>query len=189
MKRIYAPTIGGLPGIIFDSGVRDLSDDIDRLDGGLSGRIAAIGDRVVSEVYPWFMWKLARNRAIALAEAGELDRLCVAGHSFGCLKALQLVADVAKHGIEVAYVGAIDPTAGYRMEVGSNVDFVDEFWASSGFPAMARAADPSGRGGGKYLYPNETPHEIHEYRSGHIALGSNSDVHDIIVSRIAELLK
>lgn len=193
MKRIYAPTIGGLPGIILDGGVRNLSDEVDMLDGmdaakAVHGAVSALGDRVVSEVYPHFGWKKARDKAIAMFRAGELEFFCPSGHSYGGWRLIQMAVDLQKLGIMCRYLFALDTTAGPKQEVPAYVEYVHEFWAKSGPPAMARHWQPSGEGGGKYLYPHGTKHEIHEYDIGHIPLGSDARVHGIICDKIKELM-
>lgn len=172
----YVANIGGLPGHMFDRGMYVLRD-----------RLLLIPN-VEAEAMPWFSWKDARNKAVAMWAAGTLDFLMVNGHSWGCLKAVQLAEDVAKHGILVRFIGAIDPTAGPRMKVPWNVNQVSEFWATFGWPALARLRSPSGARGGRYIYPHPTPHIIQTYVTGHIALGSNSKVHEQIVTTIRGIL-
>jgi hypothetical protein len=170
---LYAPTIGGLPGIILDGGMRELAGKFEQLPG------------VTSEVFPWFRWKAARNKAIQLHRAGHMKRLAIAGHSWGCLKAIQFAQDVGKLGIKVHYIAAFDPTAlppgADPMAVPANVDRVDEMWAWWGVPASARLRSPAGAKGGKYIYPHNTQKKIQSFMVGHIALGADDRAHAIAV--------
>lgn len=177
MKKTYAPCIGGLPGVILDGGMWELAAKLEELPG------------VTAEVFPWFAWKKARDKAIRLFRAGQLDYFAPCGHSFGALKAVQAAEDVAKAGMMTRYIGAIDPTAGFEMNVPRSVEYVDEFLADSGIPAAARRRDPTGRGGGMYRYPHGTPHKIRTYQIGHIPIGSHDPVHDIIVARVKEFAR
>jgi|CXWL01.1.fsa_nt_gi hypothetical protein len=187
MKLIYAPTIGGLPGVVFDGAVKRLAWELDNLDGGLAAGVAALGERFVSEVYPHFSWKKARDKAIAMHRAGELEFFCPTGHSWGCYKIIQMAEDLGKHGIKVRYIGAIDPTAGPVMDVPANVEEVGEFWASRGPCASARRRNPDGSAGGRYRYPHRTKHTVTPFESGHIELGSNAIVHTAILKAVRAL--
>lgn len=172
IERTYAPCIGGLPGVLLDGGMWELASKLEVIPG------------VMSEVFPWFMWKKARNKAIRLFREGKLDFFTPCGHSFGCYEIIKMAEDVKKAGIMVRYVGAIDPTAGFVQDVPSNVEYVSEHWAAYGVPAAARRGDPDGERGGRYRYPNDTPHKVYHYPGGHIALGSNDTVHARIVAGI-----
>jgi hypothetical protein len=181
---IYAPTIGGLPGYVLDGGVRDLSE-----------RFRKEVPNCESECFAWFAWKQPRDKAIRLFREGKLDYAAFGTHSFGGWKVLQAAADLAKHGIMVRYIANIDPTAlpigADPMVVPANVEFVDEFRAAWPSPPMfARLRDPSGGRGGMYVFKDgKPPHKIHNFMTGHIAIGSSKKVHDIAVARLREMTK
>ena len=175
MKQFLFPVIGGLPGVILDGGMRTLSEKIE----------AAMPD-VSAPVFPWFKWKTARAQMIAAARESRL--IGGGGHSYGCMELGKISIDMEKLGLHIPYIAGIDPTAtpvGYGpIIIDKNVDYVDEFWASFGWPAMARLRSSSGKAGGKFTYPYGTENHVRRYASGHIALGSNSKVHNIIVGQV-----
>lgn len=183
---IYAPCIGGLPGVILDGGMRELARRLETLDEGRDE------STIIAEVFPWFLWKNARDKAIRLHHAKQLRYLVINCASWGCLKAIQMSEDVRKHGIMVRFIGALDPTAlpaGHDpMEVPDNVEQVFEAHARFGWPAMARLRDPSGGKGGKYVYPYLPDPEIKTYTIGHIALGSHDPAHEIIMKHVRPLI-
>jgi hypothetical protein len=127
---------------------------------------------------------------------GKIELIFVV-HSMGCYRAIQIAEKCRRQGILVRYIAAIDPTAINRMfgmtpmVVPENVMEVDEFWASSGIPAMNRKLDPSGGKGGCYrYYPDwEGKKWQKEYNTGHIALASNRLVVSRIVKRVEALLQ
>lgn len=124
---------------------------------------------------------------------GKIEVIGV-GHSMGCYRWIWIARQCAKRGIKIRYLAAIDPTAINRllgmkpMLVPDNVQWVDEFWATSGFPESARTRDPSGKGGGKYLYPRSNMNRTVTIPATHIGLASNKAVISRIVSQIKELL-
>jgi hypothetical protein len=174
---IYFPMIGGLPGVILDGSMHAIAKRLNALDG------------VESEVFPWFRWKEARRRCVDAHKAGKT--IAGGGHSYGCLEWHKISIDLAKLNIPIAYIGSIDPTAspvGYgAMPIAGNVEFVDEFWASLGWPAFARLRSGSGARGGMHVYPYGTKHKIHKFMSGHIALASKEAVQARIVEKAREL--
>lgn len=74
------------------------------------------------------------------------------------------------------------------MVIPSNVKHCDEFWASRGWPAMARWRDPTGGAGGMYTNPNAVSHKLMKFSSGHVALARNAEVQKRIVGKVAELV-
>lgn len=118
--------------------------------------------------------------------------VCLIGHSYGALRCQQIASRLNQHGIEVAYIGGIDPTALPRnhppMVIPSNVKDVDEFHATSGWPAWARHRDPQGGRGGMYVYrPDATP-AIYTIPGGHIACASAPKTRRIILGKVKALV-
>jgi|688.fasta_scaffold65536_5 hypothetical protein len=179
---IYAPCVGGLPGVILDGGMRELSE-----------RLEKVSKDITSVVLPWFLWKRARDEAIALFRAGKLEYVIYNGHSWGCLKGIQFASDLAKHGIKVRLMGAFDPTAlplgAAPMAVPENVEEVIEIWATfPSPPAWARFRDRTGGRGGMYQYPHDTPRELKKFAVSHIAVGSYDPAHELILQRAKEII-
>lgn len=172
---MYVPCIGGLPGVV--------------LDGSMYAIARKLQPFARTEVFPWFKWKEARDRMIAAARKGEL--VAGVGHSYGCLELHKISIDLMKLNLPIEYIAGIDPTAtppGYGpMPIDANVNYVDEFWASFGWPAIARLRSPSGQAGGKFIYPYGTRHKVRKYRSGHIALAGKKEVQDLIVEKVKEI--
>lgn len=177
--RVYAPCIGGLPGVVLDGSMH-----------ALAKRLNEASPEIEAEVFPWFLWKKARKRCIEAHKEGAL--IAGAGHSYGCLEWSKISIDLMKHNIAIKYIGGIDATAtppGYGpMVIDGNVAFVDEFWASFGWPSMARLRSPAGSKGGKFVYPYGTHHKIHRFTAGHIAVAARKAVQKRIVDQIRELL-
>lgn len=117
------------------------------------------------------------------------------GHSMGCYRAIQIAEKCRAARIDVAYIAAIDPTAINRlfgmkpMIVPQGVAYVDEFWASSGFPKAARDGDPTGRRGGRYIYSEDQDRKVFNVLAGHIPSASHPTVVSHIVTRVKGLLK
>lgn len=184
MKRVTI-VIHGLMGIVplISKGTRDIDKLIDALAGP------------DSRDYIQSAWKSAWQYIQDEKAKGPIEVILI-GHSMGCYRAIQIAEKCRTAGIKVTYIGAIDPTAINRMfgmkpmVVPENVIEVDEFWASSGVPAMNRKMDKSGGKGGCYRYHSTWSGKLFqkEYRSGHIALASDDRVVNRIVSRVGELI-
>ena len=116
----------------------------------------------------------------------DAKEIILIGHSLGCERVIRVADWCRVNGVRVLYIAAIDPTAGYTMKVPENVRFVDEFWASSGWPHMAR--NSRWIKGGKYEYPHGTKHRIFEVDSAHIPLPGHQTVVDRVVLQVGNLV-
>lgn len=124
------------------------------------------------------------------------------GHSAACLMMIQVAWRLNSKGIKVHYVGAIDPTAllwfglpflrmGPPMVASKNIAKIDEFWATSGAPHMARRADESGKSGGRYIYPSGWPGEGGKpiiVPGGHIPCASAEKTRATILASVKAVL-
>ena len=117
-------------------------------------------------------------------------------HSYGCLRAQKISKNyLLPNGIKVAYIACIDATAlplGHSpMTVPFNVAKVDEFWATSGFPAGARQRKPDGSAGGRYVYAPNWPgvKTLTKVNAAHIACAKKEIVVNTIVRSVKEILR
>ena len=158
--------------------------------------IDELPDKAESTPHPHGAWDEVADGIVARSKAfGEKPVVCLFGHSWGCLTMLYLARRLQSNGIGVEYLAAIDPTAlvtgSPPMLVPTNVRHVDEFWSTKGFlnfPKWARR-DPSGKAGGKYVYPKDMSHEIFEVPAGHIATASHKITVERIIDRIARIIE
>ena len=179
--RIECHVFGGLGWPFTSRGVKELDNLIDKMD--------PIWD---ASVWPHSRYKSVLSGILSKWQ-GKTKKPVIAlvGHSYGALRCIQIADALAEEGFKVHYIGGIDPTALWpwmkKMHVPPNVVTVDEFWASSGFPANARRRSPSGKRGGMYIKNSVSKHKIFKYKSAHIPLASNKKVHERIVKMIGEV--
>lgn len=112
-------------------------------------------------------------------------------HSQGAEAVAKIAQRLKARGITVTYVGAIDPTAGRFPAFGSNVLKVDEFFASSGFPAFARRFPIFGQG--KCLFDASframgRVHRLYHIRGSHVGVASDKHVHATILASVKDAL-
>jgi pimeloyl-ACP methyl ester carboxylesterase len=183
--RIEAHAIAGLGGWLFDRGTRALDKLLDEMSP-------------VWDCTHWQegQWEKAYDAILARAKTHkDKPKIILIGHSYGCLRAIQIARRLREINMRVAYIAAIDPTAITRKEppmtIPNNVDWVDEFWASSGFPAAARNREPDGSAGGRYVVPAgmEKRHTLAKYPVRHIPLASHPPVVSAIVGRVREIVR
>lgn len=143
-------------------------------------------DQVTTMV--WNKWGSAADMIYKqYAKEGYKDKVILIGHSNG-VKACSLVAhylDVMN--IEVDYVGAIDPTASPFPAFPDSTKKVDEFFASSGYPAFIRRVTQNKLGVCTFSEDYKGEHNTFDYHSGHVDLASSSKVHKQIIKSIKKL--
>ena len=170
---------------------------------GLGGPVTAKGtralDRLMDNLSPewdashWYhgQWKTAL--AQILANGGS--RIILIGHSYGALRCQRIAEELNKHGVDVAYIAGIDPTALTAaqdpMFIPSNVVKVDEFWSTRGLfnmPRINRWRYPDGKRGGMYRYGRGVIHKVHKIRAGHIGTASHKTTRKIILQSVKEAI-
>lgn len=136
----------------------------------------------------WNKWEDAANNIYQKCIKEDCkNKVILIGHSNG-VKACALIADYLNvKGIDVDYVGAIDPTAAKFPSFLDNVKIVDEFYASSGYPALMRKITNNKRGACHFSDNWHGLHHILRYRSTHVGIASKSDVHQGILNSIKKL--
>jgi hypothetical protein len=191
-RAIEAHFIGGLGGFFppISAGTRRLETQTEKIMPGVDAR-------------HWLQveWKGARNQIIANAKrTGQKPLVILGGHSKGAQKAIFIAKDLEKAGLGVFYLAGIDATALFPgespMAVPPNVGFTDEFWSTIALPfnapLISRKLAPSGRLGGKYVYPKnwgEDRYQIHEIRgTTHIGVASAQQTQSRILDRIDEVV-
>ena len=109
------------------------------------------------------------------------------GHSNGVIAITEIARHLQTRGLPVDYLGAIDPTAG-RFPVISGTPEVSEFWASSGWPSLARRAT-SNRSGACHFAPNYNGiHRLYHIKGTHVGCASNPRTHEIIINDVKRVL-
>lgn len=143
-------------------------------------------DQVVTMI--WNKWEDVADKIYQqYAKEGYKDKVILIGHSNG-VKACALIVDyLSVMGIDVDYVGAIDPTAAKFPRFLDNVKVVDEFYASSGYPALMRKMTNNKRGACRFSNVWHGLHRILRYRATHIGVSSEPDVHQEILNSIKKL--
>lgn len=128
-------------------------------------------------------------RKVAASITAGKGPVVLIGHSNGLIACAEIAKVLRSRGIDVRYIGAIDPTAGRFPAFGSNVLRVDEFWASSGFPALARRIPLFGQGKCLFDPGFRGAHRLYHMRGSHIGLASDEHVHATILAGVKEALK
>lgn len=136
----------------------------------------------------WHRWPEAALHITLRYTKG--DRVILVGHSNGVLACANIANKLYREGVPVDYIGAIDPTAAAFPTIKANTLAVEEFWASSGWPAFTRRLTHKRRGaivvdsswGGKHSL-------THLPRTTHIASASHPLVKSKIMRSIEAYLK
>lgn len=110
------------------------------------------------------------------------------GHSNGLIACAGIAKMLQARGITVAYVAAIDPTAARFPPFGGNVQLVQEFWASSGFPALARRIPLFGQGKCLFNGAFHGVHELYHIRGSHVGVASDHHVQSTILAAVKQTL-
>jgi len=132
----------------------------------------------------WNDWK-----AVAASIEPNGGPVILIGHSNGVLACASVAKALQDRKIKVAYVGAIDPTAARFPAFGNNVQRVDEFWASSGFPHAARGCPTLGQG--KCLFDQDFAgkHQLFHVRGSHIGVVSDEQLQATIVESVKTVVR
>lgn len=136
-----------------------------------------------AEHHIWNDWQ-----RVGMAIRPDGGPVILAGHSNGVLACAQIAQMLLKRGIEVRYIAAIDPTAARFPAFSSNVLAIDEVWASSGFPALARRIPIFGQGKCLFDPSFRGVHRLYHIRGSHIGVASDKHVHATILAGVKEAL-
>lgn len=117
------------------------------------------------------------------------DRVALLGHSQGVLAIAHVAQRLRLAGIKVHYIGALDPTAADFPMFGSNVYFLEEFHASSGWPAITRRLTRGRNGACRKDAGFNGIHRLHYVRASHVGLASDSEVHKQVIASVKEAMK
>lgn len=122
-------------------------------------------------------------------------KIVLIGHSYGALRCQQIAKALNSEDIFVSYVAGIDPTALFSwqpsMKLSKNVNLIDEFHATRGFPHNARKHDPSGKSGGMFIVPDELKHAhtVTKISGSHIKSASSPITREKILEGIEKILE
>jgi hypothetical protein len=109
------------------------------------------------------------------------------GHSMGTFAAAQVADTLNKHGVQVAYLAAMDCTLAPRTVIGRNVARVDEWWATSGIVENGR--DPEkGKGVVTFEKNWKGQYEKLTAKCDHLKVPSEKDVRQRIVATVRRLV-
>jgi hypothetical protein len=159
-----------LPGLSY--GTRTLESMIDKL------------GHADAEHHVWNQWKPVAEKLIR----EKPKKIVLVGHSNGVIATNEIANRLRLAGISVSLVVAIDPTAGRFPAIGYNVNEALEFWASSGFPAIARKLTRNGSGA---LHFNgfHGIHRLYHIKAGHVPCASHPDVQRLTIQAVKAVLQ
>jgi len=159
-----------LPGLSY--GTRTLESMIDKL------------GHADAEHHVWNQWKPVAEKLIR----DKPKKIVLIGDSNGVIATNEIANRLRLAGIPVSLVVAIDPTAGSFPALGYNVNEALEFWASSGFPAIARKLTRNGSGA---LHFNgfHGIHRLYHIKAGHVPCASHPDVQRLIIQAVKAVLQ
>lgn len=169
----------GLGSSIFPSlsyGTRTLEKLIDGLPAEAEHHVWNDWRRVADQIV--YRWQKTKNPF----------KTILIGHSNGVIATNEIAAYLAKRGLPVDYIGAIDPTAASFPLVGMNVGEVSEFWASSGWPALSRRFTGNRRAALHFVPGWPGIHRLYHITGSHVAVASSKRVHEIIVQDVKRVL-
>lgn len=156
-----------------------------------TSEIEALVDRIAgldADHHIWNDWKDAYDAIIISKRKGRpVGKIALVGHSNGVLACAKLAEALSRAGVIVDYVGAIDPTAAGFPKFDHNTLWVDEFWASTGWPAIIRVLTNDRNGACRFVDGWRGTHKKFASTSSHVALASKPAVHKRIVDKIEEL--
>lgn len=135
--------------------------------------------------FVWNEWKSVADNLIK----EKPDRVALIGHSNGTLAIAEVARRLRLAGIKVHYVGAIDPTAADFPTFGSNVYFLEEFHASSGWPALTRWMTNNRNGACHKDNGFNGIHRLHYVKGSHVGVASDSEVHSTIIASVKDAMK
>jgi hypothetical protein len=140
-------------------------------------------------------WKKVLKGILERHEEQGSATIILIGHSYGALRCQQIAKKLNSEDISVAYVAGIDPTALFSwqpsMKLSKNINLVDEFHATRGFPYSARKNDPSGKGGGKFIVPGELEgvHTTTKVPGPHIKCAASPITREKILEAVRDLVE
>jgi hypothetical protein len=137
-----------------------------------------------AEHHVWSDWRKIADRLIK----ERPSKVILGGHSNGVIATNEIARRLRLAGIKVNLLVAIDPTAGAFPAVGYNVDDALEFWASSGFPAIARRFSGNRRGA-LHFDGFHGIHRLYHIKAGHVPCASHPDVQRLTIAAVKAVLQ
>ena len=128
-------------------------------------------------------WEKVADAIIADHKAGRRkEPPSLYGHSQGCKSCALVAVKLASAGIQVKYIGAIDPTLDQIPAITSNVQKIDQFWATKDFVSFFRKLSRNKRG----VVPVGTHRNstIFHTPTGHVDAANDASVHARILINI-----
>lgn len=135
----------------------------------------------------WNEWKNVSEEILQRALKNGNSDVYLIGHSNGVLAAANIAEEMRKMSMPVKYIGAIDPTAANFPNIGSNVGFVDEFWARTGWPAVKRRVSRNTDGACVFTDDFKGVHTLIKVPTTHVGASSAARTQKRIVDSIKEL--
>ena len=138
----------------------------------------------------WSTWRRTADHIVdRWKTTREPFKVVLIGHSNGVIATNEIAQHLALRSIKVDYLAAIDPTAGAFPVIRPNVHECSEFWASSGFPAMARSLSGKRRAALHFVDAWPGIHRLYHIPTGHVPCASNERVHETILNDLERVLK
>lgn len=137
-----------------------------------------------AEHHVWSDWRKIADRLIK----ERPSKVVLVGHSNGTIATNEIAKRLRLAGIKVNLLVAIDPTAGSFPAVGYNVDEALEFWASSGFPAIARRFSGNRRGA-LHFDGFHGVHRLYHISAGHVPCASDPRVQKLTIEAVKAVLQ
>lgn len=134
----------------------------------------------------WTAWREVAQNIIRDKNRGKV---ILVGHSNGVWFACKIAEILAKKGIKVDYLAAIDPTLKPFPKLGGNVIMADEFRATRGFVAMGRKMSCGRLATLKAGREFRGTLNVQTIRGGHTQIASNQIVRRHIVETINGILE
>ncbi|WP_299073803.1 hypothetical protein [uncultured Paraglaciecola sp.] len=154
------------------------------LEGVIEG-ITFDEDGIDAKVEIWDDWRDTLRLILADPDPGII---MVFGHSNGVYAGNELINALEKHGITVHYYAAIDPTLKRFPSLGSNVEVVDQFNATSGIVAIGRKLSCGKLG---KLHPaRRFTGKLTSYtvKGSHTGIASSSKLRKIVKKSLAKVM-
>lgn len=184
MNRIECHLFSGLFGAGSENGTKELERLIDDLPYSVN-----------AHHYHHNRWKHVRDGIIRRHDDLGKAIVILIGHSYGARRCQQLATALDKKNIQISYLAGIDPTAIFAwqkpMKLSTNIDLIDEFHATSGFPHNARKHDESGKSGGKFIVPStlDNVHKIITVPGAHIPCPSKKITKARIIEKVEGIIQ
>lgn len=142
---------------------------------------------MVVKHYIWNEWDNVFEEILQRALSHGNSDVYLIGHINGVLACANIAEEMRKMNMPVKYIGAIDPTSANFPKLGSNVSFVDEFWAKTGWPAVKRKISGNTDGACTFRQDFKGKHTLIKVPTTHVGASSSNRTQKRIIGSVREL--